>query len=479
MKWLVLIVVIALFGLNVHAYDYPTKILYLRDLGTKYTGQIVSFTAEIITISGQECIGCKVWFYVDGPNWNQAHWIGPAQYSDYAESGLYTVQWKIPIDASEGTYSYWARVQDSNDNIMSADSNEYTFRVIRETMRAKIISLWPIDDVKAGSSVSFWAHIQNTADKSLDLDCNVKFYVRATIDEDYVDYYAGSRSCTIDDWSGTRDVLNKGETRWFKVDWTTHEAGKYTYWATVEYENREISETTPTYSFNVLEPRSAFIETLDYVDDARTGSDVYLGALVENTADITLGAGCRVAFWVKGPQKGGQKMEGFIGYSPCDQTDSMPQPLYYREKRWYAVKWKPPMAGEYTYQATVQYKERGISNFSSPQSFRVGDDVTTTTTEPEQETIPETIPPTTEPLKETTTTQEETTTTISTTTTSTETEAPKITGQVTGINLGSPLISFIVTVAISYCAVYIGYKILTRNKKETKNEGLTPKQEMD
>ena len=483
MKWLVLAVIITLFGLNVHGYDYSTRILYLRDLGTKYTAQVVSFTAEIITVSGRECIGCKVWFYVDGPDWKQSHWIGYEQYSDNAKSGLYTVQWKIPSDSSEGTYSYWARVQDSNGNIKSAYSDEYTFRVVKESMRAKVINLWPVDDIKAGGSVSFWAQVQNTADKPLDTDCNVKFYVRATVDEESIDYYAGSRTCTIDDWSGTRDVLNKGETRWFKVDWATREAGRYTYWATVEYRNREISDTPPTYSFNVLEPREAFIESLAYVEDARTGSVVYLGALVENTADIALGAGCRVGFWVSGPQKGGKMIKGYVGYSQCDKTESTPEPLYYKEKRWYAVKWNPPMAGDYTYQAIIQYKKRVISNWSGPQRFRIGDVITTTTTEPQQEPIeetPETIPPVTVPVEETTTTKKETTTTTSSTiTSSTEPEAPGVAGQVTGINLGSPLMSFITTVVISYCVVYIGYKILTRNKKETKNKVFAPKQEMD
>jgi hypothetical protein len=467
-----------------HAYNNQTKILYLRDLGTKYTGEAVSFTAEIITLAGEECKGCKVWFYVDGPDWGQDHWIGPAPYSDHSIDGIYTVQWTIPPGASEGTYTYWAQVKNSDGNARSASSNEYTFRVIKETRTAHIVSLWPVDDVKAGDKVTLWAQMQNTGDKALDLNCNVKFLVSGTADEEPSYYNAGSRNCVTDDWSGNRDVLKKGETRWYKIEWTPPSAGRYTYWATVEYDNRIISDTPPTYSFSVLEPRNAAIDTLARIDDTRTGNSATLGALVENTADIILNIGCKVGFYVKGPQKGNQKMEGFIGSIPCDQTESnTPQPLYYQEKRWYTTKWTPPMAGEYSYQAIVKYKETEISNWSGTQSFRVGDDVPTTTMPDEQEPTEETTettPPTTEPQEETTTTQGETTTTTTTpTTTTTEAQTPKIVGQATGINLGSPLMSFIGTAVTIYLAAYLIHRFSKRGKKETKEETQAPKKESE
>ena len=485
--WLFLTISLICCGLSVvpaYALDYPTKVLYLRDLGTKYTGETISFTAEIITLSGKECIGCKVWFYVDGPNWQQSHWIGPTAYSDYSVDGIYTTQWTIPPGASEGTYTYLAMVQDSDLNARSANSNEYTFRVLKETMSAHVISIWPVDDIKAGGSVALWAQVQNTGPKALDLNCKVKFLVKGTLDEESTDYYAGTRNCVTDDWAGNKDILRTGETRWYKIDWTPPAAGRYTYWASVEYDNREISDTPPTYSFNVLEPRNAAIDSLATIDDTRTGSGVSLGALVENTADIILNIGCRIGFYAKGPEKAGKKMEGFIGFQPCDQNDSNnPEPLLYQEKRWYTIKWTPPMAGNYTYQAVVEYGGTDISKWSSIQSFHVGDDVTTTTLETPQEPT-ETIPPTTEPQEETTTTTEETTTTSPSTTTTTPTtttteaaQAPEAVGQVTGINLGSPLISFIATAVTIYLAAYLIYAFSKRRKKETKTEEQTTKKE--
>ncbi len=487
MKWrLFLSIFLVCSGLSImpaHAFNNQTKILYLRDLGTKYTGESVSFSAEIITLSGEECKGCKVWFYVDGPDWQQDHWIGPAPYSDYSIDGIYAVQWTIPPGASEGTYTYWAQVQDSNGNVRSANSNEYTFRVIKETRTARVVSVWPADDIKAGDNVALWAQVQNTGDKALDLNCNVKFLIKGTADEESIDYNPGTRNCVTDDWSGTKDVLRKGETRWYKIEWTPPAAGRYTYWATVEYDNRQISDTPPTNSFNVLEPRNAAIESVAQIDDTRTGNSVNLGALVENTADIMLNIGCRIGFWAKGPQKGNQKMEGLIGYTPCSQTDNNnPEPLYYQEKRWYTIKWTPPMAGDYTYQAIVKYKETEISNWSDTQSFRIRDDAPTTTLEQTTEETPETTTTTTEPQEETTTTQEETTTTSTTTTTTstTTTEAvqqPKAIGQATGINFGSPLMSFIGTAVIIYLAAYIVYRFSKRQKKETKAEIQKPKGE--
>ncbi len=471
----------SLWAVPAYAFDYPINVLYLRDLGTKYTRETVSFTAEIITQAGEECIGCRVWFYVDGPDWQQSHWIGPAAYSDYSVDGIYTVQWTIPPQASEGTYTYFAQVQDSDGNARSADSNEYTFRVLKETMSAHVNNIWPIDDIKAGDTVALWAQVQNTGDKALDLNCKVKFIVSGTIDEESTDYYAGERDCVTDDWTGTTDVLRKGETRWYKIDWIPPAAGRYTYWATVEYDNREISDTPPTYSFNALEPRSAAIDSLAEIDDTRTGNSVNLSALVENTADIILDLGCRIGFYAKGQEKAGEKMEGFIGFIPCDQNNSdNPEPLYYQEKRWYTTKWTPPMAGNYTYQAIVEYKGTDISNWSNTQSFHIGDDVPTTIENPQEPTeeTTETTTTNTELQEETTNTiPPTTTTTTTTTTTQAATQPPEAVGQTTGINLGSPLISFIATAVAIYLAAYIIYAFSKRGKKESKTEEQTMKKE--
>lgn len=480
-----------LSALPVCAYEqYPARILYLRDLGTKYTGETVSFTAEVVTLTGEECKNCRVWFYVDGPDWEGEHWIGYALYSDLSSHGLYTVEWKIAPGMAAGTYNYYAQVKDSYGNIRSKASSGYSFQVVAENMRARVIGLWPVDDSSAGSDVIFLVQVKNTGDSPLDHNCQVKFHVTAS--DGSQTYNAGSRACTTDDYSGTTDVLGVGMTRWYKLPWAIpYISGKYSYYATVEYKGREINEIPPTSSFNVIEPRRASIRAMASVPDARTGTSVNLGVLVENSADIVLADGCRIAYYVRGPSRGGLKLEGIVGYSDCAQTgSSLLAPLTYKEQRKYSLRWTPPIAGEYFYNAVVKYKEKEISPWSAEQSFRVGDDVATTSMAsttttmaeeaetPEEKTSHELAPP--ETLLEDEPEAIRTTTSISSSSTQTTVEerqendssqAPKAAGNVTGITLDNPFMSLISIVALALSVLYIIYRMTKNLKKPIMVEG--------
>jgi len=459
------------------SYEYPTKVLYLRDLGTKYTGETVSLTAEIITVAGDECKSCRVWFYVEGPYWEGDHWVGYTPYSDYAESGLYTLEWKIAPGMSTGNYAYYAQVLDSDGNAMSQLSDGYSFRIIEENMRARVIGLWPIDDTPAGANVDFLAQIENTGDTPLDYNCQVKFYVTASSDSGTQKYAAGSRDCVTDDFAGTIDVLGAGGTRWYKLPWTLpYVSGKYAYYATVEYNGREINEIPPTFSFHVIEPRKASVISLLPVSDARTGNSVTLGTVVENSADIVLADGCKIAYYVSGPSKGGLKLSGFVGYTDCAQTESSGlQALSYKEQRDYSLKWTPPLAGEYSYKAVVKYLETEISPWSAEQAFRVGDDVVQEYPEPEpsdaedtyvQETLPEELPD----AAEMTTTTSEALTETTTIPENDSAQAPKAVGNVTEVGPDNPFTGFISIIAIAVASMYIIYKasmnLKTKKKKQ-------------
>ncbi|MFZ2455019.1 MAG: hypothetical protein WAX07_00875 [Candidatus Altiarchaeia archaeon] len=483
---ILLLCCLILSGIYVHAYEYPVKVLYLRDLGTRYTGEIVSFTAEVITPSEEECKSCRVWFYVDGPDWEGDNWIGYAPYSDYAKSGLYTLDWKIAPGMSAGTYTYYAQVKSPDGNARSGSSEEYAFRIVKENMRARVIGLWPVDDSPAGADVNFLAQITNNGDTALDHNCQVKFHVTASSAEGSQKYAAGSRSCTTDDFAGATDVLSVGGTRWYKLPWTLpHAPGKYAYYATVEYKGREINDIPPAYSFNVIEPRKASIISLLPVSDARTGSSVTLGARVENSADIVLADGCRIAYYASGPAKAGLKLEGIIGYSDCVQTGSDGlSALSYEEQRDYSTQWKPPIAGEYKYKAVVKYGETEISPWSTEQSFRVGDNVTTTTFAEETETIEEIPEPEYEETYSGDTLPEDEPITVETTTTTSttqaqaaeneeneSTQAPKVAGNATSVELDNPLISLVSIAVIISAALYILYRAsmkLKKTKKENK-----------
>ena len=224
------------------------------------------------------------------------------------------------------------------------------------------------------------------------------------------------------------------------------------------------------------------------MSDARTGSSVTLGTVVENSADIVLADGCKIAYYVSGPSKGGLKLSGFVGYTDCAQTESSGlQTLSYKEQRDYSLKWTPPLAGEYSYKAVVKYLETEISTWSADQAFKVGDDVTTTTmaeapgidtvqeyTEPEpadvegtyvQETLPEELPDAPETTTTTSVALTETTTTLE----NDSAQAPKVAGNVTEAGPGNPFTGFISIIAIAIASMYIVYKA-SMNLKTKKKE---------
>ena len=71
----------------------------------------------------------KVWFYVDGPSWSGAHWVGSASVADLSAGSTdwYSLDWLIPSGASAGTYTYWAQVW--ADTAISDWSSPQTFDV--------------------------------------------------------------------------------------------------------------------------------------------------------------------------------------------------------------------------------------------------------------------------------------------------------------------------------------------------------------
>jgi len=467
-------------------YEYPTKVLYLRDLGTKYTGEEVSLTAEVLTYAGEECRDCRVWFYVESPYWEGDNWVGYTPYSSISKSGLYTLKWKIVPGMPEGTYTYYAQVKDMDGNAMSDLSPGYSFKIIKETMRARILGLWPVDDSPAGADINLLAHVENTGDAALDCNCRVIFHVSAETAEGTQTYDAGYRPCTIDDFSGNQDVLPVGAGRWYKQPWhLPFLSGKYTYYATVEYKDREINEIPPTYSFKVFEPRKASIASILPVRDAHTGSAVVLGATVENTADIVLADGCRIEYYVKGPAKGGLSLEGPAGYSDCAEKTGRLAPLYYKEKRNYSIRWTPPLTGNYSYKAVVKYLGQEISPWSTEEGFRAGDDITATATTPQHITGNTSMGPDTQPpekesknitipkaLQEQLPPQEPTPA-LSTLAApaapiksiknreennSTTNSQPKVVGDATLINPGNPLISMISITAALSASLYMAYR---------------------
>ena len=93
------------------------QVLSLWDVSGANCDQSSTLWARIEnTGSSDLSANARVWFYVDGPDWDGSHWVGYDPVPNFAGNaiGWCSINWAIPATVTGGTYRYWARAYDGN-----------------------------------------------------------------------------------------------------------------------------------------------------------------------------------------------------------------------------------------------------------------------------------------------------------------------------------------------------------------------------
>ena len=297
----------------------------------------------------------KIWFYVDGPSWSGAHWVGSASVSGLSAGSTdwHSFDWPIPSGASAGTYTYWAQAW--TDSAISSWSSEQTFAVTCGSYSARVVQLYAVDNAQCGQTSTLWAQVQNSGSSALPSNGKVWFYVDGPS-------WSGAH------WVGSASVadLSAGSTDWHSFDWpipSGASAGTYTYWAQA-WTDSAISSWSSEQTFAVTcGSYSARVVQLYAVDNAQCGQTSTLWAQVQNSGSSALPSNGKVWFYVDGPSWSGAHWVGSASVADLSagSTD------------WHSFDWPIPSgasAGTYTYWAQA-WTDSAISSWSSEQTFAV------------------------------------------------------------------------------------------------------------
>ena len=110
------------------------------------------------------------------------------------------------------------------------------------TTSAQVITLFPVNNARAGSTSTLWADVKNIGGSALPSNALVWYYVSGP---NWTNYWVGYASV-----SG----LSPGSTNWYSYNWaipSNATPGAYTYWARVYQGSTALSNWSPAQSFTV------------------------------------------------------------------------------------------------------------------------------------------------------------------------------------------------------------------------------------
>ena len=338
------------------AYEvFPTRVLSLWPVKNAWCGHNATLWAQVQNTGASTLPADAVaWFWVTGPSWSGAHWVGSAPMTGLEPNGIrwYSYIWAIPAGASDGTYTYWVRNFMGNTAI-SPWSSPQTFIVSCGSLLTEITSLWKVDNARCNHNATLWAQVKNIGTATLPTNASVWFYVNGPS-------WSGSH------WVGYASVagLAPGASGWYFYGWAipSGASGTYTYWTRVFDGSTAISAWSVGQTFSVTCP-SALVLSLYQVTNAKCGQSATLWAEVKNTGASNLPADATVWFWVSGPNWSGSNWVGYASVADLAPGTSS----------WYYYRWAIPSgyAGTYTYWAQVWLSGRAISPWSTSQGFAV------------------------------------------------------------------------------------------------------------
>ena len=195
---------------------------------------------------------CFVRFYVTGPATNGYVGYRPCTANDYGgntgalipgEQRWYKISWLPP---QAGAYNYYA-VVDYAGGLISPWPTGQGFKITPKIISAQVTSMFKVPDSPEGNRVILWTKVKNTGNTNLSDGCFVRIYVRGPQTNNYVGY----KGCAVNELGGMAKPLAPGEERWYEATWTAPQAGTYTYYASVDYQNIPISNWSAGQVFRV------------------------------------------------------------------------------------------------------------------------------------------------------------------------------------------------------------------------------------
>jgi hypothetical protein len=309
--------------------------------------------------SGSQALASNayVWFYVDGPGWGTAsHWFGAVSISGLAahSGGWYYYVWSIPVGATPGTYTYWAKAfYYEVGGWMDASDWYYPGQTFTVSYGLVVTSYWPVYAPIAGGSATLWAQVKNQASSAVPAGTWLWFYVSGPGYANFV---------TDVDIS----YLGSGASQWYSISWVPPSTGTYTYWAKAYYWTGSGWVDASDWRY----PGQAFtvtygVQITSYWPPSNTvtGGTTTLWAQVKNLWAYALPSAV-VWFYVDGP---GWTGSHWVGYKVITGQAA-------GTSQWYGLSWTVPFTlGTYTYWA-IAYTWAGIgmSDFHYPgQTFNV------------------------------------------------------------------------------------------------------------
>ena len=167
----------------------------------------------------------KIWFYASGPGWSGSPWVGAGPAAGLAPGAKTWVSfdWKIPLNAQAGTYTYWAQAY--APSAISGWSGGQTFTVNATTVALSITAVYPPGSVTRGGTAVLWARVRNNGTSAPPAGTKVWFWVNGP-------GWTGSH------WVGgtLAESIAAGTDQWIAFRWqvpASIQPGTYTYWAQV------------------------------------------------------------------------------------------------------------------------------------------------------------------------------------------------------------------------------------------------------